>query len=213
METLPQTGRPIQYDIHDRAVPRSGNCLGTQDILNPYSGTPHAWGWAYQPVGDLSGKHGELYGASAYKLYIDPYLSLNSLNRAFVGGLGLVFHSGWENLDCATITYVRGSSVGGLTAGSGANAGNADKVEVVNGVTEIVGAEYAHETMDLEHVSAELPSLTDDAEFSKETRRPPANAAARTDGGKPRANPGMSKETEKPVGENAPRMKKRYMPA
>ncbi|GEQ68706.1 hypothetical protein JCM33374_g2374 [Metschnikowia sp. JCM 33374] len=164
---LPRTGAPFEYDIHEHKIPESGDCGEAGNYFNPYDGDEYATTDALKPVGDLSGKHGTIDGTSYRSTYIDPYLSTNTHNRAYVGGLGLVVHdTDFDDIDCANINYVgRNGAPAAIMAGNQTENGGApqdagpDTTEVIDGVTEIVGAYYAKETAKLEELKAELPKL------------------------------------------------------
>lgn len=102
---LPATGGPFQYHVHVNPVPSNGSCIATGGHLNPYGGVPNAASWDTAEVGDLSGKHGLINGTSLMTSYFDPFLSLNPDDKAYIGGLSVVFHySNTTRLACANIT-------------------------------------------------------------------------------------------------------------
>lgn len=101
---LPDYGGPFQYHIHEKPVPANGSCLATLGHLNPYNGNVNATTPSEKEVGDLSGKHGFIEGTSIETSYIDPYLSLNPSNKAYLGGLSVVIHfANTTRLACANI--------------------------------------------------------------------------------------------------------------
>lgn len=102
---LPEVGGPFQYHVHVLPVPTDGSCIATGGHLNPYGGLPNAATWNTLEVGDLSGKHGKINGTSLMTSYIDPFLSLNPDDKAYIGGLSVVFHyNNSTRLACANIT-------------------------------------------------------------------------------------------------------------
>lgn len=123
---LPSSGGPFLYHIHQKPVPTNGNCTATLGHFNPYNGSETATTPAGKEVGDLSGRHGTINGTSIDTSYIDPYLSLNSDDEAYFGGLSVVVHyANTTRLACANITEdstssSSSSSVSSDTSGAGA---------------------------------------------------------------------------------------------
>ncbi|GEQ67544.1 hypothetical protein JCM33374_g1209 [Metschnikowia sp. JCM 33374] len=169
---LPRTGGPFMYHIHERAISSSRDCASALGHFNPYDGTLNARTWALHEVGDLSGKHGTIPGTSYRRTYIDPYCSLNPWNRAYFGRLSIVVHlNDGTRIACANIHYQRRSSPQALMAGDQSEADDAppqnsgpDMTEVIDGVTEIIAADYAKETENLAQLSAELNQNPDAVE-------------------------------------------------
>ena len=105
LENLPEEGGPFPYHIHQSPVPSDGNCTGTKAHLNPYNGTAKFTDPADLEVGDLAGRHGNLTLGTQKIEYADEYISLNSLDKAYFGGLSVVIHDHLNNrLTCANIT-------------------------------------------------------------------------------------------------------------
>lgn len=102
---LPNTGGPFLYHVHQKPVPANGSCYATLEHLNPYNGSVNASRAADKEVGDLSGKHGSISGRHLQTSYIDPYLSLNKTDAAFIGNLSIVVHlADNTRIACANIT-------------------------------------------------------------------------------------------------------------
>lgn len=104
---LPDYGAPFMYHIHQKPVPTNGSCAGTLAHFNPYNGHEKAATPAELEVGDLSGRHGEIEAQSYETSYLDPYLSLNTENKAFFANLSVVVHlHNTTRIACANITRV-----------------------------------------------------------------------------------------------------------
>lgn len=104
---LPASGGPFLYHIHQKPVPANGSCTATLGHFNPYNGSETATTAAGKEAGDLSGKHGTILGTSLKTSYIEPYLSLDLLDKAYFGGLSVVVHyANTTRLACANILEV-----------------------------------------------------------------------------------------------------------
>lgn len=104
---LPKDGPPLLYHIHEKPVPSDGNCDATLGHFNPYHGNEDACDDAHKEVGDLSGKHGKIESHKKFfkDSYIEPYISLNETDPAFIGGHSIVIHCPDETrIACANIT-------------------------------------------------------------------------------------------------------------
>lgn len=105
LDNLPTSGGSFLYHVHEYPVPSDGNCTGAGVHLNPYHGNKTATEPDELEAGDLSGRHGKIEGTSIHTSYVDPYISLNPENKAFVGNLSVVVH--YHNttaITCANIT-------------------------------------------------------------------------------------------------------------
>ncbi|AQZ15250.1 hypothetical protein BZL39_P02820 [Zygosaccharomyces parabailii] len=119
LSDLPSSGGPFLYHVHELPVPSDGNCTGTEGHLNPYNGSENATNPADKEVGDLSGRHGAIKGRSVNTSYIDPYISLNKDDPAFVGNLSIVVHYyNTTRIACANITEVKTSVSNGTSSSS-----------------------------------------------------------------------------------------------
>lgn len=124
LSDLPSSGGPFLYHVHELPVPSDGNCTGAEGHLNPYNGSENATNPADKEVGDLSGRHGAIKGRSVNISYIDPYISLNKDDSAFVGNLSIVVHYyNTTRIACANITEVK-TSVSNDTSSSSTASGN-----------------------------------------------------------------------------------------
>ena len=116
---LPSVGGPFPYHIHQKPVPADGNCTGTLLHLNPYHGAPNATSNAGQEVGDLASKHGKMEGPSYQASYVDNYISLDSADPAYIGGLSVVIHFlNNTRITCANLTIDEGVSSSTTVSGS-----------------------------------------------------------------------------------------------
>lgn len=105
LHDLPEEGGPFLYHVHERPVPANGSCDATLGHLNPYNGSPNATEAAYKEVGDLFGKHGNITKRSFKTSYVDPYLSLNKTDPAYIGNRSIVIHYANETrFACSNIT-------------------------------------------------------------------------------------------------------------
>ncbi|GAV54762.1 hypothetical protein ZYGR_0AS00840 [Zygosaccharomyces rouxii] len=105
---FPEEGAPFLYHVHEKPVPSNGSCDAALGHLNPYNGSPDATDDADKEVGDLSGKHGNITTNPFKTCYVDPYLSLNKTDPAFIGNLSIVVHFANETrLACANITRIK----------------------------------------------------------------------------------------------------------
>ncbi|ODV86317.1 hypothetical protein CANARDRAFT_184944, partial [[Candida] arabinofermentans NRRL YB-2248] len=105
---LPEDGGPFYYHIHKSPVAANGNCESTGTHLNPYNAPAEDCDAfnddSYCQVGDLSGKHGFINTTCFEDYYYDPYLSLNSKNKANVIGLSVNIHfANMTRIACGTI--------------------------------------------------------------------------------------------------------------
>lgn len=116
---LPSEGGPFPYHIHQKPVPADGNCTGTGLHLNPFGGAPNATSNAGQEVGDLASKHGNMEGPSYQASYVDNYISLDSADPAYIGGLSVVIHFlNNTRITCANLTIDKGVSSSTIVSGS-----------------------------------------------------------------------------------------------
>lgn len=92
----------FSYRINEDALGSSGSCTGS--VFDPFSGSSDASSEAGKPVGDLSGKHGEVKGPSDQFVYIDKYVSTNNSDVGFIGGKSIVILQGSTPLVCSNIT-------------------------------------------------------------------------------------------------------------
>ncbi|GAV49845.1 hypothetical protein ZYGR_0R00880 [Zygosaccharomyces rouxii] len=105
LHDLPKEGGPFLYHVHEKPVPSNGSCDATLGHLNPYNGSLNATKPAYKEVGDLSGKHGKITSSPFDTSYVDPYLSLNMSDPAFIGNRSIVIHyANNTRFACSNIT-------------------------------------------------------------------------------------------------------------
>jgi len=116
---------PFNWHIHTLPVPTNGNCTATLSHLDPTNRGELIMCEAARPetcqVGDLAGKHGGkiMTPGSFSTSFVDAYLSTQTGDAAFFGGLGFVLHSGnTTRLTCANFVQVNGSSAGNGTSAS-----------------------------------------------------------------------------------------------
>lgn len=114
LQKLPKEGGPFLYYIHEKPVPSNGDCAAIMGNFNPYMGsqnatlnaTLNATEAAGIEVGDLSGKHGNITKKSFKTSYVDPYLSLNETDPAFIGNRSVAIqYANGTRFACANITH------------------------------------------------------------------------------------------------------------
>lgn len=91
---LPKVGGPFHYHIHENTV-SSDTCEDAGVIFDPYHGLhecPLIGDDATCKVGDLSGKHGWINTTCFQTEYIDPFVSLDPKNPAYLIGKSIVIH-------------------------------------------------------------------------------------------------------------------------
>lgn len=109
---LPPNAGPFQYQIHENKVSSKGYCQDAGDLFNPYHASDVPCddldSDSLCAVGDLSGKHGFINTTCFETEYVDPYLSLNKRNGAFVGGKSIVITDQHDNIiSCGSIKTKR----------------------------------------------------------------------------------------------------------
>lgn len=110
LQKLPKEGGPFLYYIHEKPVPSDGDCAAIMGNFNPYMGSQNATLNATEAagveVGDLSGKHGNITKKSFKTSYVDPYLSLNETDPAFIGNRSIAIqYANGTRFACANITH------------------------------------------------------------------------------------------------------------
>ncbi|KAF2665077.1 hypothetical protein BT63DRAFT_417608 [Microthyrium microscopicum] len=97
LSSIPLSGGPFTYHIHQYPVPENGSCDATGAHLDPTNRGDSPPCDKTKPetcqVGDLAGKHGacpSLPGCS--NTFRDPYLSLTPGNPAYIGDKSFVVH-------------------------------------------------------------------------------------------------------------------------
>lgn len=109
---LPPNSGPFQYQIHENKVSKKNYCEDSGDLFNPYHASDDKCDEldsdALCAIGDLSGKHGFINTTCFEAEYVDPYLSLNKHNEAFVGGKSIVITDQHDNIiSCGAIKTKR----------------------------------------------------------------------------------------------------------
>ncbi|PYH39836.1 putative cytosolic Cu/Zn superoxide dismutase [Aspergillus neoniger CBS 115656] len=97
---IPDNEQQLVYHIHQKPVPKDGNCYSTGAHLDPYGrgdATPCDINAPQTcQVGDLSGKHGPIWAPDNEEFtttYTDWFLSNVEGEPAFFGNLSLVVHA------------------------------------------------------------------------------------------------------------------------
>ncbi|KAI9800771.1 MAG: hypothetical protein M1833_003188 [Piccolia ochrophora] len=121
---IPATGGPFMYHVHDQPVPANGNCTATLAHQDPTERGEEPICDPSAPqtcqVGDLSGKHGMVTGASYENAYTDLYASIKPGLGAFIGNRSIVFHyANKTRITCANFAPVY--TVSNSTTNNGTN--------------------------------------------------------------------------------------------
>ncbi|PVI05969.1 Cu,Zn superoxide dismutase-like protein [Periconia macrospinosa] len=85
-------GAPYAYHIHEKPV-TNRDCNSTAGHLNPYKAPAKCSGPKENcEVGDLSGKYGTVDAKVYAETFVEPYLSIDQGNPAFIGDKSIVIH-------------------------------------------------------------------------------------------------------------------------